>query len=259
MISNISSAQNPIIKNIHKQTRDSKSGWIIIESQNLLSECLKLPLDVQHFLCTQGWYDKYKHLVKQYYQNTIITTPEILSKLSFAQTPQEFLIIVNYQISSFEVSAKNSYFILDQISDPGNLGTMLRNAVAFNFTHLFISKNSVSPLNEKVVRASMSAILKTKIVFYDDLLTVVKQLKTLKIDVFASVVDAQSIALDSLIKYNPSAFILGNEAHGIKDSKVLSVATKVCIPIQQIESLNVASASAIFMYTWNQLRQKCKK
>lgn len=257
MATNINSLQNEIIKTIYKNTRDKKTQWIILESQKLLNECVQQKLNIKYFLCTQTWYDKHKQMVKIYHANIIVVNKIIIDKLSFTQSPQDFLIIIQYEINGFEVAKNGCYFILDNIQDPGNLGTIIRNAVAFDFKHLFISSTGVHPLNEKVVRSSMSAVMKIKINFYANLNDLINQLTELKLNVYATVLDDQAQNLNTIKSAQACAVILGNEGNGLVD--LASSVSKLYIPIHDIESLNVASASSILMYSFDQLKEKCKK
>jgi len=134
---------------------------------------------------------------------------------------------------------------LDNISDPGNLGTIFRSALAFGYKDIILD-NTVSMYNEKVISSSQGAIFKLNIVNGD-----ISSLKKLNQYQIISTEIKGSILLDE-IKPNPKhILVLGNEAHGIKQEILNISSLRVRIPIQDIESLNVAIAGAICMYALN--------
>ncbi len=252
MITRITSNTNEKIKELYKKTRDSKFQLFVIESMNLIKELVAKKETFENILVTQNFLDKNKWIKEQ--ENVIVVTENIIQKIAFANNPPECLCIKKLNIPSFKISNEN-YLILDSIKDPGNLATIIRTAVAFNVCKIFISSDSVSVYNDKVLRSTMGTIFEIKILYYKDILDIVRELEKHKIECVATCLDEQAIPLH---QYQPKAknvaIIMGNESHGL-DTNFLKVAKHKCyIEISNTNSLNVACASAIMLYQlslWN--------
>ncbi|NQV53603.1 MAG: RNA methyltransferase [Flavobacteriales bacterium] len=140
--------------------------------------------------------------------------------------------------------------ILDDISDPGNLGTILRTADWFGIRKVILSENCVDVFNPKAVQSTMGSLFRVE-TYRQDLAVCIGQLKehNPSLHVIATVMDADPIAdLDQAV---PGALIIGSEAHGIRP-EIISLATeKRSIPgISGAESLNASMAAGILMYAW---------
>ncbi len=145
--------------------------------------------------------------------------------------------------------------ILDEVKDPGNLATIIRTAVAFGVTHLFISDQSVSLYNDKVLRSTMGTIFNIKVNYYTKLSHVVKELESRGIECIATCLDDKAKPLH---QYKPQAknqaIIMGNESHGLSKEFLGTAKHKCYIEIVNTNSLNVASATSIMLYQmslWN--------
>lgn len=135
--------------------------------------------------------------------------------------------------------------VLDTISDPTNLGTLLRSAVAFGFETIFLSNGSVDCYNDKVIRGSQGAIFKVNIIKGDLLDFLSKLQKTHQI--LGTNVRVGKDVCDVEIKPN-TAIILGNEARGMNPLAEKYVDTNLYIKMSNTESLNLSVAGSILMY-----------
>ena len=170
-----------------------------------------------------------------------LVSEEVLEKLSSSKTPQGIVTVCNLLEEKPIKSGKVLY--LDDVSDPGNLGTILRTALAFGYDDVILSKNCCSIYNEKSLQASQGAIFKLNIVIDGDLSKLIKE----GYKVYATEIKG-SISLDEVSKPEKLILVLGNEAHGVSE-KILKLADKrIRIDIKNIESLNVAIAGAIAMF-----------
>jgi TrmH family RNA methyltransferase len=167
-----------------------------------------------------------------------------LKKISQLKTPNKVLGL--FQIPSSE-EAENTGLILalDEINDPGNLGTIIRLCDWFGVAKLVCSKNTVDCYNQKVVQASMGSLTRVDIVYTD----LVQYLEDSKLPSFIADMDGDDVYKSTLPK--EAILIMGNEANGISEEIRCLVNSKVSIPrfgdIQQTESLNVATATAILL------------
>ena len=136
---------------------------------------------------------------------------------------------------------------MDNINDPGNMGTLIRSSLGFGIDTIVISNDSVDVFNEKVIRASQGAIFNVNIV-YADLLTVIEKLKAQSVKVIGTSLES-SVDLKEVGKLEKYAIILGNEANGVKKEILNETDTNVRIKMDsKLESLNVAVAGSIIMY-----------
>ena len=170
-----------------------------------------------------------------------IVSEEIMEKISSSKTPQGIVSIC--KIKEEKEISSNKVLYLDDVSDPGNLGTILRTALAFGFNDVILSRNCCSIYNEKTLQASQGAIFYLNIVIDKNL----DELKQKGYEILATEIKG-SVSLDQVKKSEKIVLVLGNEAHGVS-SEILSKADKrIRIDIENIESLNVAIAGAIAMY-----------
>lgn len=167
-----------------------------------------------------------------------------LKKISQLKTPNKVLGLFQIPIVE-EVQDSGLVIALDEINDPGNLGTIIRLCDWFGVKKLVCSKNTVDCYNQKVVQASMGSLTRIEIVYCD----LLKYLQNSNLPSFIADMDGENVYNATLPK--EAILIMGNEANGISKEIRNLVATKISIPrfgdAQQTESLNVATATAILL------------
>ena len=176
----------------------------------------------------------------------IEVTKEILKKISTLTSPPKMIGLCEKRI---ETTIGKRILVIDEIQDPGNLGTIIRSAVAFNIDTIVIGDNTVDVYSPKVVRATQGMLFHVPIVFYsiDKLIPI---LKKLKIPVLATNVkygeEVKNLTRDEKQAF---ALIVGNEGNGV-NPKYLELSDKfIYIPMNDVvESLNVAIATSIILY-----------
>lgn len=235
MIYQITSRQNDKIKELVKLS-DAKfskeTGMFKIEGFHALEMAVKAKVVKSVFLLKED-----KELPKEIDQ--YIVSKEIMEKISETKNPQGAVVVCEYLKSTQKFGDKVLY--LDGVSDPGNLGTILRTAVAFGYNDIILSNGCVSQYNDKVLQASQGAIFKLNIVKNFDLS------KLNGYQILATEIKG-SVDLDEIKPNKKHVLVLGNEAHGVSDSVLKLADKRIRIDIQNIESLNVAIAAAIAMY-----------
>ena len=138
--------------------------------------------------------------------------------------------------------------ILDNISDPGNLGTILRTANWFGVFNILLSEECVDPYNAKVIRSAMGAHFSMNIVV-DKINSHIKKFQSENFKIIAADLDTQDTIESLKIDTDKWALLLGSEAHGLSETVSKLVDCKVKIPqVGAIESLNVSVACGIFLY-----------
>lgn len=240
MIINISSKQNTKIKEICKLISDKsyrkERNEFVIEGFHLLEMALEDKLVKAVFSL-----EPIKNIDEKI--TNYIVSEDILKKISTQKNPQGVVAICSMRKEK-EISHNNVLY-LDEVSDPGNLGTLLRTALAFSFKDVILSKGSVSLYNEKTISSSQGAIFRLNIISGDEQNLI--DLKEKGYKILATEIKG-SVELKNIKKSDKQVLILGNEAHGVNE-KILNLADeRIRIDINEIESLNVAICGAIMMH-----------
>ena len=166
---------------------------------------------------------------------------EVLRKLAVSENPEGVVFVCEMFKPKKDKSEYHKIVYLDQINDPGNLGTILRTAVAFNYDAVVLSKGSVDLYNEKVIAASKGAIFLVD-AFTGDISDYQDK------QIIVSTLDENSIPLNECQKPNDFVLVLGNESHGVSEPIIKIANQLVKIEMNDvIDSLNVAIAGAILM------------
>lgn len=235
----ITSKDNGRIKEIRKILNKKYSlekDLFIIEGENLVEEAIKNNL-LKELYVLEGYECKYDF---QYDE----VTHEVMKSISDLKSTPRLLGVA--KIKKEEKIGKK-IIILDNIQDPGNAGTIIRNAVAFGIDTVVFSKSSVSVYNEKTLRSTGGMIFNINIII-DDLEHVISQIKDNNIKVIGTSLNT-SKSLETLEKMDNFAIIFGNEGNGVSED-ILSLCDEV-IKINmnsKCESLNVAVSSGIVLY-----------
>lgn len=216
-----------------KKVRQEK-GLFLMEGTKNLDMALKYGVVKQIF--TSIGLPKLKQDIECYKVND-----EVLRKLSASENPEGVVFVCEQLAPKKDKFEYHKIVYLDQINDPGNLGTILRTAVAFNYDAVILSKSSVDIYNEKVVAASKGALFLVD-ALYDDISNCTQGRA-----VIASALD-NAIPLSNSEKPKDFVLVLGNESHGVSP-EVLALANSI-VKIEMndaIDSLNVAVAAGILM------------
>ena len=167
-----------------------------------------------------------------------------LKKISALTTPNTCLAVFKIPKAK-QMVEKGLLVALDDVRDPGNLGTIIRLCDWFGIETLFCSEESVDIYNPKVVQATMGSISRVNVV-YGNLETFLSQTK---LSVFGTFMDGKNIYQETLPK--EGIIVMGNEANGISETVEKLVSERIAIPrfgnLQVTESLNVATATAIIL------------
>ena len=216
-----------------KKVRAEK-GLFLMEGIKNLDMALKYGVVKQIF--TSIGLPKLKQDIECYKVND-----EILKKLAASENPEGVVFVCEQLKPRKDKTDYHKIVYLDQINDPGNLGTILRTAVAFNYDAVILSKSSVDLYNEKVIAASKGAIFLVD-AFYDDINNY-----TDGREVIVSALD-DAVPLSVCKKPKDFVLVLGNESHGVSPEIINIANTVVKIEMNDaIDSLNVAIAGGILM------------
>ena len=234
MIKTITSLQNQFIKDLvslKTSNKKKKENRFLIEGEDLVSMAYETnQLDLVISLEEQSNYSDV---------DQIIVNQSILDKLSNNKSTSKILGVAHYQ--KYQDLGKKVIF-LDNVQDPGNVGTIIRTALSFSYDSVILGNNSASLYNEKVIQSSKGAVFKLPV--YEQV-----NLKELKEDGYKIV----STALEGAINYldlslnDKFVLVFGNEGQGVCQ-ETLSLSDKIIkIDMDHIDSLNVAIAAGILM------------
>lgn len=168
----------------------------------------------------------------------------LLKKISGTENPEPFAAVVPLPEPA-DLAKKNHILVLDGISDPGNLGTLLRTALALGWEGAFITRTSCDPFNDKALRAAKGATFRLPL-FVGEVSDLNALIKEGNFSVY--VADAKGKPYETQKISSPLMLVLGSEAHGVKISTPKDTARLAISISDQMESLNVAIAGALLMH-----------
>ncbi len=236
----ITSLSNPRIKEIiklkEKKYRDLTNTFLV-ETEHLVSEAYKARL-LKTIILIDGIKNPYPEI------DAIYVTMDVMKKISFLESVSNMIGIVN---KKEEQEIGNKVLILDDIQNPGNLGTIIRSSVAFDIDTIILSKNSVDLYNPKVLRSTEGMIFHKNIIV-KDINKYIRELKEKEYHIYGTRVnggnDIKKVILP--IKF---AIVVGNEGKGVSEG-VLSLCDEyLYIKMDnKCESLNVSVATSILLY-----------
>jgi len=236
----------------HKKFRQ-EHGFFIAEGPKLFNELwTRKPTWLERLYATKSYWDQLTKELQQSLQHAYMPVEDFeLSKISMLQTPQELLAVVKIPSEHSEAAiaeidqANNWMLALDNIQDPGNMGTLIRTAHWFGIHQIVCGHGCVDVYSPKVVQASMGSIFATNIL-YADLSDFFQQKK---LPVYGALLHGEPLG-----KINPSKkgiILIGNEGHGISETLISQIDHPVTIPgHSDAESLNAAMAAGILMYAF---------
>ena len=174
----------------------------------------------------------------------IIVSNEVMKKLSDNPSIPKIMAVVNKKESTIK---GNKILLLDRLQDPGNLGTIIRSAVAFNFDTIILSNDTVDLYNSKVLRSTQGMLFNINIL-RQDLTSVINELKNNNYTIYGTKVDNGN-DVKKINNTNKFALIIGNEGTGISDNILKQCDKYVCIKMNNnCERLNAGVAASILMY-----------
>lgn len=247
----ITSTDNAAIKNIGKllksakQRRTTKS--FVIEGLRIVTDCP--PDRILEAYTTPEFYDKHKDSLSSI--NVKLISDKVMKHISDTVTPQGILAVVkmnDYTISDIiDTETTPAVLILENLQDPGNLGTIIRMAEGANITGIIMSKDTVDVYNPKVARSTMGSIFRVPFVYVEDLMQTVSELKSLKITTYAGHLDGKNVYESDFT--TPTGIMIGNEGNGLTEELASLADYKVKIPMYgNVESLNAGIAATVISY-----------
>ncbi len=289
----ISSKDNEVIKNVkklkEKKYRDLSNSYII-EGIKLVKEAIAEKAKIKQIIMCEDYTDNVELDKDTLYDiakyNVVYVTRNIINLITDVKTPQGIIAVVEKKESNTFSDSKEENLLqkdlkgntkefvmgdnknidmvdysqdiiiaLDDIQDPGNLGTILRTVDSANLKQIILSKNCADPYSPKVVRSTMGGIFRINILEVEDLKQELVKAQKNGFKVMVTSLDTENSVYD--VDYNKKVIVIGNEANGVSEEIQNIANEKVKIPmLGKTESLNASVAAGIMIYEY--VRRKIK-
>ena len=256
----ISSKDNSLIKHIkrlkEKKYRD-EDGEYIVEGLKLIKEAIQENADIKHIVVCDGCDNSEmieSHLKYEMARLDFIYVPQnIFKMLSDVENPQGVLAVIgktkNSNLEADIDLSEDIILALDDIQDPGNLGTILRTADSVGLKQILVSKGTADAYNPKVVRSTMGAIFRVKVIECESLKDTLKELQNKDYKIMTTSLKAKKTIYEA--DYKKKIIVIGNEANGVSKEVISLADEKVIIPmLGKTESLNASVATGVILYEY---------
>lgn len=264
----ITSMSNPRIKEVVQLQKKSRvrnqMGVFVVEGIRMVREA---PPDrlVQVYM-TEEFFDRHGAELPEGIVPPELVSPQVFTHISDTRTPQGVLAVVRQkkrqesEILCLDAQGKCSVpvhiLILDNLQDPGNVGTIFRTAEAAGVTGIYLSNDSVDIYNPKTIRSTMGAVFRMPFAYVDSVPETIRKLQEQKVQVYAAHLKGKR-TYDAEDYTIPTAFLIGNEGNGLRKEVADCADTWIQIPMQgEAESLNAAVAASILMFEVSRQRRK---
>ena len=208
-----------------------------------------------HTYVSESFYQKHSSLFDD--RQVTLLSDRVFESVSDTRTPQGVLCLVRqYHYEIRELYGENPLImVLENLQDPGNLGTILRTGEGAGVTGILMSSGCVDLYNPKVIRSTMGSIYRMPFCYTDDLKQSLAELKAAGVTLYAAHLRGTG-TYDGQSYRTPTGFLIGNESRGLTGGTAELADVYIKIPMcGQVESLNAAVASAVLMYEANRQRR----
>lgn len=246
MIKYIFSKSNKIIVETFKLKQSSninKEKKFIIEGNHLFE--MALNSNQIEYIISLKEINNIDNKIDQY-----IVTEQIMEKLSSNKSIPSVICVCRFPIKNTS-NTVNNFVYLDCIQDPGNMGTILRNCLAFGFKNILVSEDCANKFSDKVIQSSQGAIFDVNIETTN--IEKLKELKSSGYKILSTSLGERSINLKDVNtkNYDKYVIIFGNEGQGVRKDILEISDEKIFIEINNIDSLNVGVAAGIVLYKFS--------
>ena len=258
----ITSKDNEKIKEI-KKLKEKKyreeTNLFVVEGIKIVKEAIEYDADIRKIVISNDaiGYEVDEDVLKiiQKYE-VMIVSQNVFESISDVKTPQGILAVIKNKENVKVDYNEDVIFILDNIQDPGNLGTIIRTLDAAGIKQLIVSNDTVDYMSPKVLRSTMGGAFRVNVIVADDLLNMIDEIKKNGFEVAVTDLATDKSIYD--VDYNKKAIVIGNEANGVSDEVKDKADIRVKIPmLGKAESLNAAVATSVIAYEY--VRQKLSK
>lgn len=260
----ISSKDNELIKHI-KKLKDKKhrdeSNEYIIEGVKLIEEAVKENARIKKIIVcedTTRTYEIPTHIMYEIAKyECVYVTNKVFASITQVTNPQGIMAIIEKGDTNVQIDYTQDIIVaLDDVQDPGNLGTILRTVDSIGLNQIIVSKGTADAFNSKVVRSTMGAIFRVKIIEVENLPQAIKEMRRHHFKLMVTSLQTENSIYD--IQFNKKIIVIGNESNGVSKEIQEMADEKAKIPmLGKTESLNASVAAGVVMYEY--VRQKLSK
>lgn len=253
MVKQITSVTNPTVVEFAKLSTSKVrflTGLFLVEGEKSLEDILESEIEIRDIFVSEDF--DYSNLPEDL---VTVASEAVMKKLSSSDNPPKVITVAyqrNYDL--FDFNGMNRLLLLDGISDPGNMGTIIRLAAAFGYDGIFLYGNCVDPYNPKVIRSAAGNFFKVPFATVPNAFALkdFRPYFTVMTDLHEPDTDSpEDIPLEDKF-----ILVFGSEANGISKEILDIPHWNTNIKTQSVESLNVATAAAIIMYEFSKKYQK---
>lgn len=255
MLDNPKSDRIKGITRLNQKEARTESGLFLLDGPQGLKELVSRPNLVREVFVTEEAAERYATELGGLEHHGVLVTlvsQRVMEKLSETKAPQGVIAVVSQlHVDLDKALAKKPSLVavLDQARDPGNAGTILRAADAAGVELVIFTKDSVDLYNPKLVRSTAGSILHVAVAIDAESSQLVSKLRAAGLQVWATTMAGESVTNLKSELAAPTAWIFGNEAHGVSESLLAAADKAVSLPIYgQAESLNLAMAASVCLY-----------
>jgi TrmH family RNA methyltransferase len=257
----LTSLQNPLVKEVrklHQSKFRKQQQQFLLEGTHLIQEALAADYPMLVACHTEGWAQRYPDLARLLTQRVERVEPVsevVMQSLATTVHPDGIVAVAPQRLTHQPTNRIGLGLLLDSLQDPGNLGTIIRTAVAANVDGLWLTSTSVAPDHPKVLRASAGQWFRLPMVVADNLGELLQTWPQQGVQLVATRPNAR---LDywAVDFTRPTVFLLGNEGAGLSANLEHHATVAVSIPMHNgVESLNVAVSAALLLYEANRQRR----
>jgi TrmH family RNA methyltransferase len=249
----ITAAEIKFIKSLKDKSARYEAGIFIVEGEKMVKELLQSGCSIHQILGVEQWVAELDTSESSQQIPVTLITEKELWRISQLKHPNKVLALAEIPERSIEkISIQDTILMFEDISDPGNLGSMIRIADWFGIHQIICSENSVDVYNPKTVQASMGSVFRVA-VYYTPLAPWLEQQHG-QIYTYATALNGTPVK--EVDKKSPSVILFGNESKGLSDPLLKLSDTIITIPKfegaknNRTESLNVAMSAAIICNEW---------
>ncbi len=236
----ISKQEQKYVQTLHLKKYRREYGVFLVEGEKAIVEVLKSDFEIEKVFCTIKYEERFKEINSKL--NYVVDNEENITKISTFNTNEVGVAIVKQKKIELELSSEPKLLLLDGISDPGNLGTIIRLADWYGLKNILCSLDCAELYNPKVIAATMGSFMRINVHYLD----LESFLKTYKNPILGAFLAGEN--LHEFSKKEAFALIIGSESHGIRGDLRSYISTKITIPKHgNAESLNAGVACGIIL------------
>lgn len=251
----IKSKDNPLIKKMvslmENRKERAKSGKFVAEGLRFCREAILSGIEVSHVLMTEDFYTSYKEEAGEYMsvcKDVRLISQAVSKKLGATVNSQGVFCVCAIPKHAAELNGKK-YIALENLQDPGNIGTIIRSAEAFGADGVLLIGNCADVYSPKVLRSTMGTIFRLPVISFENAQVACENFKNDGFKVIGAVLDRESQQLSKTTFKEKTVCLIGNEANGLTDVAKSLCDSFIFIEMSgKAESLNAAVAASVIMW-----------